>query len=97
MTFKVVIPDTIRAKIREQALFIANDQPQAALHWYDTIFEAIFSLEEMPTRCPMAPENLLLPFEIRQLISGNYRMLFRIDGNTVVLVDFKETHQNKPA
>lgn len=34
-------------------------------------------------------------FELQHLIVGNYRILFRIDGDTVVILDFKERHQQK--
>ena len=95
MTYNVDIPDIVRDKIREQAYFIARDKPRTALDWYDKIFEDILSLEEFPDRCPIAPENKHFSFELRHLLIGNYRTLFRIEAPNVLILDFKERHQNK--
>lgn len=95
MTYNIVIPPTIQGKIREQALYIAEDKPSAALKWYDDIYDGIYSLADFPNRCPLAPENAHFFFELRHLIVGNYRILFRVDGDTVAVLDFKEGHQQK--
>jgi toxin ParE1/3/4 len=95
MTYNIVIPPSIQDKIREQALYIAKDKPSAALSWYDNIYDCIYSLADFPNRCPLAPENVHFLFELRHLIIGNYRILFRVDGDTVAVLDFKEGHQQK--
>ncbi len=95
MTYKIVVPPSIQDKIRQQALYIAADKPTAALAWYDKIQDSIQSLVEFPNRCPLAPENIHLPFELRHLLVGNYRILFRVDTDMVVVLDFKESHQRK--
>lgn len=49
--------------------------------------EAIASLATFPKRCPLAPETVSFPFEVRQLLYGRkphvYRILFTIEGDTV--------------
>lgn len=95
MIYKIVVPPSIQDKIRQQVLYIAADKPTAALAWYDKIHDGIQSLAEFPNRCPLAPENTYLLFELRHLIVGNYRILFKVDSDTVVVLDFKESHQQK--
>ena len=63
--------------------YIADDSPKNALKWYSSIRKKISTLEEMPERCPEAPESELVPYIVRHLIVGNYRVLFRIEGSTV--------------
>lgn len=64
-----------------------NISPEAAAQWYNGIIEAAFSLEEMPGRCGLAPENEHFEEEIRQLLHGKrgsqYRILFNISGENV--------------
>lgn len=94
--FEITIPPSVRDKIKEQALYIAQDKPAVALRWYEEVYEHIQSLSEMPKRCPLAPESRYFDFEVRHLLMGNYRTLFYISENTVVILDFKGGRQNKP-
>lgn len=94
--YNVELPQIIIEKVREQALVIALDKPSVAVQWYDMIFEKIFSLESMPERCPESPESQYFTYVVRQLLIGDYRLLFRVVGDTVRLLDFKGGRQNKP-
>lgn len=94
--YKIVIPKTVEDAIEKQALYIAEDKPLAALQWYDDIQEKIQTLETSPSRCPQAPESQYFDFEIRHLLIGNYRVLFRIESGTVIVLHFKSGKQNKP-
>jgi hypothetical protein len=55
--------------------------------------EAVYSLRELPERCPLAPENKEFPFEVRQLLYGRgshrYRILFTVEGETVVILHMR--------
>lgn len=94
--YQVVIPPVVEDKIREQALFIAEDKPAVALEWYGQIFEKIDTLESMPDRCPEAPESPYVRYTLRHLLIGEYRVLFRVVENSVRILDFKSGRQNKP-
>jgi hypothetical protein len=63
--------------------FIAQDSVDAAMRWYGEVVEKIRGLEVFPTRCPITDESRFFDFEVRQLVIGSYRVLFRIVGNTV--------------
>jgi plasmid stabilization system protein ParE len=60
---------------------------ETALRWLERLREKIYTLSELPDRCPLARESKSLPFEMRQLLYGRkprvYRILFTIEANTV--------------
>jgi plasmid stabilization system protein ParE len=57
------------------------------MRWFLALHDAIASLASFPERCPLAPENTVFPYEVRQLLYGRkphvYRILFTIQGETV--------------
>ncbi len=65
-------------RIREAA-------PVHADKWLTRLFEAIFSLDRMPARCPVIPEAQELGFPARHLLFGKghgvYRIIFHIQEN----------------
>ncbi len=52
--------------------------PMRAEKWLAHLFEAIFSLENMPARCPVIPEAEELGFPARHLLYGKRRGVHRI-------------------
>jgi plasmid stabilization system protein ParE len=65
-------------RIREAA-------PIHAEKWLIRLFEAIFSLDRMPARCPVIPEAKELGYPARHLFFGKgngvYRIIFHIREN----------------
>ena len=58
------------------------------VRWFNEIDAAILSrLSSMPFACPVAPESSAYNFEVRQLIFGRYRVLFRITDTLVYVLD----------
>ena len=80
MSYKVVIDAGAANDAEDAYLYIANRSPGNAARWYNGLIDAMFTLEDLPRRCPIAPESRYLDREIRQLIHGNYRILFTIDS-----------------
>lgn len=83
MSFTVFIEPPAYVEIEEAYLFIRQDSPGNADRWFNGLRKAIDSLEQMPRRCPLAPENSAFEEEIRHLIHGSYRILFTIDEQEV--------------
>jgi toxin ParE1/3/4 len=56
--------------------------PLHAERWLARLFEAILSLDRLPTRCPVVPEAKELGFPARHLLYGKangvYRIIFHI-------------------
>ena len=65
---------------------VCSPPPAAAVPWHGQLLEAIRSLENNPERCGLAPESAWYPGEVRQLLHGKkrgvYRVLFEVRGDT---------------
>ena len=68
-------------RIREAA-------PLHAEKWLTGLFEAIFSLNEMPARCPIILEAKELGYPARQLLFGKGKGIYRI------IFDIRENNQH---
>lgn len=66
--------------------YIRQYAPERAEKWLQGLFDAIFSLDEMPRRCPVIPEVEEIGREVRQLLYGKrtsaYRIIFEIKEDT---------------
>ena len=90
MAYEVDISRQAQADADEAFVWKGELSFEAANHWYIGLMEALASLEELPTRCPLAPENDTFREEIRQLLYGKgrdiYRILFTIRRETVFIL-----------
>jgi plasmid stabilization system protein ParE len=66
---------------------LSHHAGETGIRWFRALDDEIASLSIFPERCPLAPESLHFPFEVRQLLYGRkpnvYRILFTINGETV--------------
>lgn len=90
MTYAVLITPTALAEVQEAYEWLAEQSPPAAERWRAALLDAVQSLETLPTRCSLAPESEWLGREIRQLLHGKrrgvYRILFEIRRKTVYVL-----------
>jgi toxin ParE1/3/4 len=84
--YRVEITRVAEADLKEIYQYIAADNKVAAEHLLQNIEQQIDSLEKFPLRCPVIPESQKLGREYHQIIHGNYRTLFRIDGVRVIIM-----------
>lgn len=66
--------------------YIAADSPANAAAFVREIEQKVLSLASLPERAPLIPENVLLGTAYRHLVHGNYRIVFRIREDTVVVL-----------
>ncbi len=59
-------------------LWMREHSPEKAANWFAGLMDAIFSLEKMPDRCPIAPESREFAIEVRQLLYGKRRNVYRV-------------------
>lgn len=83
MRYRVTIHPMAAADLEGVFAWIAEQSPGNATRWYERLLEDILSLEHFPQRCPTAPESDRCGKEIRQLLFGDYRILFTIEGREV--------------
>lgn len=72
------------ARVAEAADFIAEDKPEAAVRWADSVFHAVTRLERFPLSGSIVPE--LRRDDVRELIHGEYRIIYRIDGDRALIL-----------
>ena len=87
MKYRVVIEAPAWTDIDQAYTWLRRRVPEHAVHWFNTLQEAVLGLATHPQRCPAAPEADEVGRKIRQLLhgkrSGRYRVLFEIRGDTV--------------
>jgi plasmid stabilization system protein ParE len=91
MTFRV--ETTAAAEQEADAILdwlLSQHAGDAGVRWFLALQDAIGSLTEFPERCPLAPESIAFPFEVRHLLYGHtphvYRILFTIENKTVFVL-----------
>ena len=87
MAFRVLVDPAALLEAEETFLWLRQRAPGEAARWFHGLWVAIDSLQEMPTRCALAPESLALRRSIRQLLFGKppdvYRVLFVVVNDEV--------------
>jgi plasmid stabilization system protein ParE len=87
MKYSVIIEASARRDIEDIACWRSSYSKDAAREWHQRVKKAIHSLSETPRRCALAPENDAFDVEIRHLLYGRrryiYRILFTIRGKDV--------------
>ena len=85
--FSIRIEPPALRDIEEAYVWLAAQNSEAAVEWFDSLYETIATLESFPERCPLAPERKSFKREVRQLFHGRkqhkYRILFTIVQNSV--------------
>ncbi len=97
MAHSVHITARALREIDEALEWLSEQSRAAALRWHEQLMEAVRSLENNPERCGLAPESEWSPGEIRQLLHGKrrgvYRILFEVRGNTVYILRVRHSAQ----
>ncbi|AGF78770.1 plasmid stabilization system protein [Desulfocapsa sulfexigens DSM 10523] len=78
----------------EIAEYISLDNPTAASKWIDDIFEKVLILNSMPKMGRTVPE--INRKEIRGIIFGNYRIIYRIEEMSIAILTIRHTKQILP-
>ena len=79
--YRVRITESAEADVELLHNYIARDNPLAALRWRRKILRLMQSLRIMPFRWEVIPEDLALDREYRHALLGNYRVIFRVEGD----------------
>jgi len=66
--------------------FIAKDNPDAADRFTQELARQLATLERLPERCALIPENELMGTAYRHLVYGDYRTIFRVSARRVVVL-----------
>jgi plasmid stabilization system protein ParE len=78
----------------EIAEYIAQDKPSAAENWIDVIFSKIDKLISSPEIGRIVPE--IKNSQFRELIYGNYRIIYRIEKRQISILTIRHGMQILP-
>lgn len=80
-----------RDDLTEIALYIARDKLNAALDWVQNLQDRAETIPESPRAFRMVPEYDR--DDIREMITGNYRTVFKIESARIVILTVFEGHK----
>ncbi|MBW1911323.1 MAG: type II toxin-antitoxin system RelE/ParE family toxin [Deltaproteobacteria bacterium] len=78
----------------EIADYIAQDKPSAAEKWIDTVFFRVEQLKSSPEIGRIVPE--INDSQFRELIYGNYRIIYRIETKQISILTIRHGRQILP-
>ena len=97
MAFRVEIAPRAFEDLNQIAEYIKERGGfEQAQKWFNGAMDAITSLQEMPTKCPVAEESEDLGQEVRLLLNGRrnrrYKIYYSIHGGTRTIRVFHVRH-----
>ena len=78
----------------EIAEYIAQDKPSAAEKWINTVFSKVEQLKSSPEIGRVVPE--IRNDQFRELIYGNYRIIYRIKKKQISILTIRHGKQILP-
>ena len=81
-------------RIQEISEYISNDSPSEALNWVNKIFDYVLELEKFPAMGRQVPE--IKKNNYKELILGNYRIIYRIDEKQINILTVRHVKQILP-
>jgi len=81
-------------RVAEIAEYIAADNPSAAENWVSTVFEKVEELKKFPEIGRVVPE--IDNKSIRELIYGNYRIVYRVEETRLSVLTVRHGKQILP-
>jgi toxin ParE1/3/4 len=78
----------------EIAQYIAQDNPDAAESWINSVFEKVEHLKDFPESGRIVPETDNMT--IRELIYGNYRIIYRVEEKRLSVLTVRHGKQVLP-
>ena len=81
-------------RVSEIAAYIAQDNADAAENWVNTIFKKVEGLKAFPESGRIVPETGSK--SIRELIYGNYRVVYRVEESRLSVLTVRHGKQVLP-
>ena len=74
--------------------YIARDKPSAAENWINTVFSKVKQLASTPEIGRIVPE--INDSRFRELIYGNYRIIYRVEERQISILSIRHGKQILP-
>jgi plasmid stabilization system protein ParE len=83
VAYQVALADSAKDDANQIYEWVSERAPVRGPEWFEELVDCLYSLEELPYRCPLAREAEAAKREIRCLLFGKrrhtYRILYEID------------------
>ena len=84
--YKVNISLNAQQDLEQIFFYIADDSLNTAKNFILELEEKIYSLDTMPERFALIPENIFFGTDYRQIPHKKYRVIYKISGNAVYIL-----------
>jgi len=91
---KIVWSPLAIERVTEIAQYITQDNPAASQKWVETIFLKVEQLQSSPASGRIVPE--ISREDIREIILGNYRIVYRTDPKKISILTIRHGRQILP-
>ena len=91
---KIVWSPLALDRASEIADYIAQDKPSAAEKWLENVFSKVEQLKSFPEMGRIVPE--LGRKQIRELIYGNYRIIYGLENKRILILTIRHGKQLLP-
>ena len=91
---KIVWSPLAIERTSEIAVYIAQDNADAAISWINAVFDRADGLKAFPERGRIVPEAQ--NEAIRELIYGNYRIIYRLQEKKISILTVRHVKQILP-
>ena len=98
MTFQVELTPIAELQIEKAYQWYRDRNPEFADRWFRSVMNRISTLQVQPRRWALAVEHEIFPEEVRQLLHGQarnvYRILFTIRETRVIVLYVRHSAQD---
>ncbi|MBE0434069.1 type II toxin-antitoxin system RelE/ParE family toxin [candidate division WOR-3 bacterium] len=84
--FKIHLTRNAQDDLDHIFFYIASDNLNNAKKFIVELEEKIYSLDTSPERCPYIAENIFFGTNYRHLIHDKYRLIYKIDHDSVYIL-----------
>lgn len=97
MAFQIDITEPALSDAEDHVRYIRDvaRDPAGSERWFRGLVQAIYSLEEMPERCAVIPEQKEFRLEMRQLIYHSHRIIFRVEPESKRVFIYRVYHGSR--
>lgn len=89
MAYRVEIARNAEVELEELYLWVVARAPHQGAKWFNGLERAVLSLDQLPKRCPVAPESINSDQPVRVLSYGRkphvYRVFFTVNDTAEVV------------
>ena len=78
MAYQVVLADSAKADANRIYDWVVERAPVRGPEWFEELIDSLYTLEQLPNRCPLAREAEEAKRDIRCLLFGKRRGIYRI-------------------